>query len=139
MPAPFPHRYRASLEWKGERQASLLAASQPPITGGPPPQFDGSDALWSPEELLLSAVQLCLMTTFFSLTARQKLAVSSYASEIEGTLEKTAEGLRFTRITLKVQLGSEEPAKASELLQTAKKYCIISNALNVPVELIQAS
>lgn len=136
MPAPFPHQYKAFLEWKQDRLATLSAAEQPRLVGGPPPQFDGSATHWSPEELLLSSIQLCLMTTFFSLVIRQKLVIHAYKSEIEGTLDKTADGLRFTRISLKVDLGSEDASKARELLQTAKKYCIISNALNVPVELV---
>ncbi len=86
--------------------------------------------------MLLSSVQLCLMTTFFSLTTRQKLVIHSYKSEIEGTLDKTANGLRFTRISLRVDLESEDASKAREVLQTAKEYCIISNSLNVPVELV---
>lgn len=136
MPAPFPHLYKAKLEWKKERLATLSAAEQSPILGGPPPQFDGSAAQWSPEELLLSSIQLCLMTTFFALNVRQQLVIHSYKSEIEGTLEKTSEGLRFTRISLKVDLESDEAGKARELLQTAKKYCIVSNTLNIPVELV---
>lgn len=136
MSTPFPHQYKAYLEWQQDRLATISAAEQPRLVGGPPPQFDGSNTHWSPEELLLSSIQLCLMTTFFSLTTRHKLVVHSYKSEIEGTLDKTANGLRFTRISLKVDLESEDAGKAREVLQTAKKYCIISNSLNVPVELV---
>jgi len=137
MAAPFPHEYRASLNWNGERAAMLSAAEQPVILGGPPPQFDGSPTHWSPEELLLSSVQLCLMTTFFSLAMKRRVEVSSYKSEITGILDKTADGLRFTKIHLKVDLKSNTPhGEAREMLRTAKKYCIISGALNVPVELI---
>lgn len=137
MAAPFPHEYRAFLSWKEQRSAVLSAAEQPAILGGPPPQFDGSPELWSPEELLLSSVQLCLMTTFFSLTAKRKLEIRSYRSEITGTLDKTPEGLRFTSIRVKVDLESETLPEALEALRTAKKYCIISGALNVPVELME--
>ncbi len=136
MPEPFPHHYKAFLEWTQDRNASLSAANQPRIVGGPPPQFDGSASHWSPEELLLSSIQLCLMTTFFSIISRKNLVIQSYKSEIEGTLEKTADGLRFTRISLRADVESEDAAKAREFLQTAKKYCIISNSLNVPVELV---
>ncbi len=137
MAAPFPHEYRASLNWIGERSATLSAAEQPMILGGPPPQFDGSPTLWSPEELLLSSVQLCLMTTFFSLAMKRRVEVSSYKSEIIGILAKTADGIRFTKIALKVDLKSKtSPEEAKEMLRTAKKYCIISGALNVQVELI---
>lgn len=138
MVAPFPHEYRAVLNWKEERSAVLSGAEQPVILGGPPPQFDGSPTLWSPEELLLSSVQLCLMTTFLSLAVKRKVEVSSYRSVIVGVLDKSADGLRFTKIRLKVDLKSKTSHEAArEVLQTAKKYCLISRALNVPVELIE--
>jgi organic hydroperoxide reductase OsmC/OhrA len=135
MPAPFPHLYRSDLTWRKDREGVLTATGQPPIIGGPPPQFDGSDAYWSPEELLLSSVQLCLMTTFFALLAKTAYAVERYSSEAQGRLEKTKDGIRFTEIQVTVALKSGDKSAVDELLLKAKKYCIISNTLNLAVDL----
>lgn len=138
MPAPFPHRYEADLAWVKDSEAVLSARLLPPLIGDAPPQFDGPQGRWSPELLLLSAANLCLMTTFMVIARKSKLAVASYASRAEGVLDRTREGLAFTAITLHVTLkvAPADVARAGKLLQTAKKYCIVSNALKVPVQLV---
>lgn len=137
MPHPFPHRYETSLHRLEGRKAVMKYGSAHPLEGAPPPQFDGPEGLWSPEALLLGAAELCLMTTFLSIAERAKLEVPAYQSASEGTLDKTADGLVFTRIVQRVRL-SLNPADAergAELLKKAKKHCIVSNALKVVPEL----
>ncbi len=70
MPAPFPHHYEANLEWTEDARGVLSAPSLPDVAGGTPPQFDGREGFWSPEQLLLSAANLCLMTTFQALAKK---------------------------------------------------------------------
>lgn len=137
MPHPFPHRYETSLHRLEGGKAVMKYGEAPPLEGAPPPQFDGPEGLWSPEALLLGAAELCLMTTFLSIAQRARLEVPGYQSSSEATLDKTAEGLAFTRIVQRVRL-SLKPADAgrgAELLKKAKKYCVISNSLKTPVEL----
>jgi organic hydroperoxide reductase OsmC/OhrA len=55
MPTPFPHHYDAMLTWPGSGPAALGSEGRPTIAGGPPPEFDGEQAWWSPEHLLLSS------------------------------------------------------------------------------------
>ncbi len=135
MADPFPHRYEAHVKLEAPGQGLLSGPGLPPLRGGPPPQFGGAPGLWSPEHLLLSAANLCLMTTFLSVAARARLSVSGYESRAAATLDKTAEGLVFTEIALEVSVWVAEPdrEKAETLLVSAKKYCIVSNALKVPV------
>ena len=137
MPQPFPHRYETGLRWIRGREAALTTDGAPEIAGAPPPQFDGPPERWSPEALLLSAAELCLMTTFLSVAERAKLTVADYQSKTEATLDKTAEGLVFTRVVVRVRLSvyAEDVTRAKDLLFKAKKYCIVSNALKVAPEL----
>ena len=138
MTHPFPHRYEAALAWEGGARAALSSGARPVLTGGPPPEFDGSPDTWSPEHLLLSAANLCLMSTFFSLAKRAGLEVAGYRSRAEGTLDKTPEGLAFTRILLRVSIQAARAEEARKILDSAKKHCIVSNALKRPVE-VEAS
>jgi organic hydroperoxide reductase OsmC/OhrA len=137
MPKEFPHRYEMNLTWQGERTGSLRADPRPAIEGGPPPEFDGTDRVWSPEHLLLAASNLCLMTTFTAIAARSRLEFSRYASRAMGTLDKTEAGVVFTSIDLAVTLEvkAEDEGKARTILEKAKKHCIISNSLKTPVHL----
>lgn len=137
MPAPFPHHYEANLDWTEGSQGNISAPSLPEIIGGPPPQFDGKDGVWSPEQLLLSAAGLCLMTTFLALAKKSPLDLSAYQSRAQGTLDRTKEGLVFTDITLhvKITVPAGNVERAEKLIETAKKYCIVSNSLKRPINL----
>ncbi len=138
MPKPFPHHYDASLTWKSGEFSELSAGPRPIIPGGPPAQFDGTDETrWSPEHLILAALSQCLMLTWVSLNKRSQIPLKGWESKGESTLDKTREGLVFTSfklaVTLKTEAGREDEAR--KLLDTAKKYCVIANALKTPTSL----
>ena len=113
----------------------LLAPPRAPIAAGPPPQFGGTDQVWSPEELLVAAVLECLWTTFEAYARREALDARDWSGTGLATLDKAAGGPTFTSMILTVELsvpaGDED--RARRLLATAEKHCIISNALRVPV------
>jgi organic hydroperoxide reductase OsmC/OhrA len=127
---PFPHHYRVTLS-----NAQLLAPPREPIAAGPPPQFGGSDRVWSPEELLLAAVLECLWTTFDAFARRDQLVVHDWSGTGVAVLDRGRPVPVFTSITLAVALsvndGDEE--RARRLLADAEQKCIISNALAVKV------
>lgn len=134
---PFPHRYEVRLRRDEGARGTLSSDGRPPLEGAPPPEFDGPPGLWSPEHLLLASASLCLMSTFLAVAGKSRLEVAGYESRAEGTLDKGAEGLVFTRILLKVAVtaAAAEREKALRLLDTAKRHCIVSNSLKRPVEL----
>jgi organic hydroperoxide reductase OsmC/OhrA len=132
---PLPHRYRVTLS-----NARLLAPPREPIAAGPPPQFGGSDLVWSPEELLVGAVLECLWTTFEALARRERLNVHGWSGTGEAVLERGPRVPVFSSITLAVTItvdaGDEE--RARRVLTKAEQSCIISNALAVAVR-VEAS
>jgi organic hydroperoxide reductase OsmC/OhrA len=136
MPMPFPHHYDVCLTWSGDSSARISAGARPPIEGGAPPEFDGSDAWWSPEQLLLSSVGLCFLTTFQAIARRRGLKVEGLGCRAEVALEKLPTGLGFSGLVLHVHAGvtaaADEPA-VREALAQAKKHCIVGNALMPPV------
>jgi organic hydroperoxide reductase OsmC/OhrA len=134
--APFPHHYEVALEGR-DVGGILSVAGRPSIAGGPPSQFGGRDDWWSPEDLLLSALSLCLAGTFQAFAAGKKLRVISYGSNVKGTLDRTPEGLRFTAIVLEVDLvvPTGEKERAESMLASAKERCIVANGLCTPVDL----
>jgi organic hydroperoxide reductase OsmC/OhrA len=136
MASPFPHHYDVRLHG-GSDGAILAAGHRPEIVGGAPPEFDGRPEWWSPEHLLLSSVALCLMTTFQAFAHQARLHVAGYESRVEGVLDRTAAGMGFTAIRLRVELrvADADRARAEQLLQSAKRHCIVANALKPSVEL----
>jgi organic hydroperoxide reductase OsmC/OhrA len=129
---PFPHRYSVEL-----RDSHLVAPNRAPIPLGPPPQFGGSDRVWSPEELLVGATLECLWTTFQAYARRSDLHVDSWSGTGVGILDRGPRVPVFTSIELTVDLvvPDHEIERARQLLTTANDHCIIGNALNVPVRL----
>jgi organic hydroperoxide reductase OsmC/OhrA len=130
--APFPHRYTVRLS---DRQ--LVAPPRAPIGLGPPPQFGGSDGVWSPEELLLGAALECLWTTFEAYARHDALDVRDFSGTGTAVLDKGAPVPVFTSITLAVELTvtAADEERARRLLATAEQRCIISNALKTSVTL----
>jgi len=129
---PLPHRYTVTLD-----DRRLLAPPRAPIAAGPPPQFGGTDQVWSPEELLVAAVLECLWTTFEAFARREALVVHGWSGSAVGVLDRGPAGPAFTSIAQHVELtvaaGDEE--RGRRLLETAEQRCIIARALNVPISL----
>jgi peroxiredoxin-like protein len=103
---------------------------------GPPPEYGGNPNSLNPEEMLVAAVNSCIMLVFFHFVKKFNVEVVSYSSDAEGKVEKTKNGLRFTNVKVKakVSLGSADSMqKIQEIAQLAEKYCLVSNALTCPV------
>jgi organic hydroperoxide reductase OsmC/OhrA len=134
--APFPHVYDVTVSGAGDA-AMISATPRPDIEGGAPDTFGGRADWWSPEHLLLASLGLCLKTTFDSFAAREGLRVHGYASRVQAMLDKGREGLTFTSFDIEVELQVEadqtEAARAA--MASAKRWCLVSNALKTPVAL----
>jgi organic hydroperoxide reductase OsmC/OhrA len=137
MATTFPHHYELKLSWPGQGAATLGEAPRPPIEGGAPPQFGGRDSWWSPEDLLLGSLSLCLATTFEAFAGKARLPVFAYSCRAEAILDRTPAGLAFTSLALQVEVevSPSDEDRASALLASAKKHCLVANALAVPVSL----
>ncbi len=138
MPAPFPHHYETKLVRTLSSRARIESAQRAAIAGGPPPEFDGDAASWSPEHLLLSSIGLCLLTTFEAFAVRDHVELLAWEARVHGTLAKTHEGLRFTQFTVDVDMEVGDVARAEHALADARRHCIVSNALRVEVD-VQAN
>jgi organic hydroperoxide reductase OsmC/OhrA len=139
MPAAFPHTYSVSLTARDPEAGAgvLRSGAAPALSVGPPPQFDGSDDWWSPEQLLLGAVASCKMTTFLAIARNKGVEVTDLHCDVVADLDKTAQGIRFTRVEVRMRIGAPtaDCAKVGRIVDATRKHCIVSNALNVPVDM----
>jgi organic hydroperoxide reductase OsmC/OhrA len=135
-PAPLPHHYEVHLEGR-ESGAVLMAPPRPRLIGGAPAEYGGRDDWWSPEHLLLASLCLCLRATFETLARLKHLEILGYEANARGVLDRTPSGPAFTWLVIGVELTvpPSEQERARALLEKAKQHCIISNTLNVPVQL----
>jgi organic hydroperoxide reductase OsmC/OhrA len=128
------HQYSVSLKWDNESQNGVaIAGKRMPILFAPPPEFGGTDKLWSPEHLLAASLSSCYATTFFYFSKLLKVDVRSFHLEVIMEVEKDVTGIfTATRFTLRphIEFGIKQgQAMINNLLSKAKRYCIISNSV----------
>lgn len=129
--------YDVGVRWSREKRGVLSAAGKSDLEIASPPEFRGHAGVWSPEDLLVAAVNACTMTTFLSAVARRELKLVSYESDATGTLEMADGKFRFTRVVLKPRIvvaraADREPALAA--FREAEAGCLIAHSIRATIE-----
>jgi len=129
-----PHYYDVSVEWKKDRVGVMTSTVLPnSIDVATPPQFPkGIEGIWSPEHLLVAAVNSCLMTTFLAIAENSKLQFESFNSYANGKLEIVEGKYMISEIELKpvvVIAADESVERAERVLQKSEAACLISNSV----------
>lgn len=130
--------YEVSTNWTEEKKGKIRCAGKQDVAISTPPEFGGPEGFWTPEDLLTSAVETCILTSTLFFAERAKIELRSYSSQATGTMEKTAEGIRFTKIVVEINIVLEVPEQELAMrhaIEQAKKTCPISNSLACPIEL----
>lgn len=128
--------YRANIKLTGKGKGIADSENKPPIELSTPVEFGGKPATWTPEELMVAAVNACLMTTFSYYAEKRGFKFVSYESSAEGIIELVEMKYLFSRITIKpeITVGSKEDIEAAEnLLKIAKESCFVSNSIKAEV------
>ena len=128
--------YRTSVDWKQGKTGETRSEGKPAVEVATPPEFGGPEGIWTPEDLLTSAVATCVMTSALYFFDRSKIALRSYKSEAAAVMEKTPSGLAITGIRIEITVGIEDPAQeeaARKAVEQAEKTCPLSNSMTCPV------
>lgn len=136
---PYPHRYTVRAAGAEAGTVVCSAAGLPDLATTPPPEFDGPEGYWSPETLLMAAIADCYVLSFRAVARASKLAWEDLDVSVEGLLEKTPEGTRFTHYVLRPRLRLADPdreALARTALAKAERVCLVSNSLKGEFELV---
>jgi uncharacterized OsmC-like protein len=96
------------------------------------PEFGGEGLGPMPSELLLWAVAACFGQAVRFVARRMRKPLSGLKLEINGT--KDRDNFRFASICIDV--SADAPSEALEqIVQTARKYCYVTNSLSPQVHL----
>lgn len=127
--------YKTTIKWTGSKKGVLSCSGKPNIEVATPPEFKGHPGVWTPEDLFVASVNICVMTTFLYYAEKEDLKFKSYQSQAEGVLEKTKSGLAFTAIEVKpeITVDSGNIEKTARLLESSEKHCLISNSIKSKV------
>jgi peroxiredoxin-like protein len=135
---PLPHRYTVRLAGSASGHATLAADGLPELRTAPPLEFDGPGNAWSPEHLLLAAVEACFLFTLRGVARASGVELLTCTVEAEGTVDRTDRVMRFTEIVLRSRLhlapGVDRP-RARRAVEKAERACLISASLATPVRL----
>ena len=135
---PLPHHYQVEASAATADAVIVRSAGLPELATAPPAEFDGPGDRWSPEALLLAAVEDCFILSFRAVAVASKFEWISLKCTTSGTLDRVDQQTRFTEIVntaaLRVPAGTEE-ARAQAMLSKAESICLVSNSLKVAVGL----
>ncbi len=133
-------RYKTDLLWTSPHRATLSSTGKHDIHAGGPPEFRGFPDNWSPEDLLVGALNTCIMLTFYALAQSKGVVPLAYQSSAEGLLEHSEGKYRVTEVTVSpsVALKSEADLDVARQLMQEKveANCFITNSLSGKVKLV---
>lgn len=128
------HRYEVKVDWKSDRKGLMSSpVLNEELAVATPPEFPkGMPGIWSPEHLLVAAVNSCLMTTFLAIAENFKFDFVNFESNASGKLEKVDGKFMISEITLSPVLtitADADQEKAMRILQKSEAACLISNSI----------
>ena len=135
---PLPHRYAARIAGGPEGYATLSSVGLPELRTAPPLDFDGPGDAWSPEQLLLAAVEACFLLTFRSVAQASRLEFVSMSVEAEGFVDRVNGITRFTEIVLRPRVAlpaGVDWVRVQRALEKAERACLVAASLDTPIRL----
>ena len=128
------HHYEVKVSWEADRKGLMTSPElRNNIEVATPPEFPkGMPGIWSPEHLLVAAVNSCLMTTFLAIAENSKLDFVDFESNADGKLEKVDGKYMISEIILSPVITmhkEEDKERAIRILEKSEAACLISNSV----------
>ena len=128
------HHYEVAVKWSADRKGVMSSpVLSDKIEVATPPEFaKGMANIWSPEHLLVAAVNSCLMTTFLAIAENSKLEFVTFDSNAIGKLEIVDGKYMISEIELLptiVITNEADKEKAERVLLKSERACLISNSI----------
>ena len=135
---PLPHHYTVRLAGSASGYALAAADGMPDLRTAPPLEFDGPGDAWSPEHLLMAAVETCFLFTLRAVAKASRIEFEACDVTTEGTVDRVDGVTRFTEIVLRprVRLAPGASAdRARRAIEKAERACLVSASLTTPIRL----
>jgi len=133
---PLPHRYDVRSSGSATGYAMASNGLAPVLRMAPPVEYDGPGDAWTPEHLLLAAVQACFLFTLRAVARASRIELLHVDVSASGTVDRPDGVTRFTDIvlcpTLTLAAGTDRE-RINRLLEKAERSCLVSASLSTPV------
>jgi peroxiredoxin-like protein len=128
------YHYNVNINWESDRKGLMRSPDlNSSIEVATPPEFPkGMAGIWSPEHLLVAAINSCLMTTFLAIAENSKFKFVNFESKADGKLEKVDGKYMISEVVLVPKLTIHDEAdrdKAFRVLEKSEAACLISNSV----------
>jgi len=131
--------YETEIEWKGDKTGDLRGANLPPVAVGAPPEFQGREGVWTPEQLFVASLNACYMLTFLAVAENSKVSIIRFSSTAKGKLERVAgSGYHITEIIVKPRIvvaSGNDRTRLPRILEKAKENCFVSNSIKTAIKI----
>ena len=135
---PLPHLYDVRLAGGPAGYATVTVEGAPALRSAPPLDFDGPGDAWSPEHLLLAAVEACFLFTLRAVAHASRVEFTALEVRATGRVDRQDGVLRFTEIVLRPRLSlppGEDPRRAVRVLEKSERACLVSASLATPIRI----
>ena len=135
---PLPHRYQTRIAGGPQGHATLSSGGVPDLPTDAPLDFDGPGDAWSPEQLLIAAVEACFLLTFRAIARASKIEFVSLSVDGEGVVDREEGFTRFTEIVLRPRVtlpAGADWTRVRRALERAEHTCLVSASLRTPIRL----
>ncbi|MGQ9639433.1 MAG: OsmC family protein [Candidatus Bathyarchaeia archaeon] len=133
--------FNVKLCWDGETGGHVYIRGQPMLRLDTPTEFGGRGRYPCPDEIFLSSIAGCLLTTFLYFKDKLQVKVGRLKVSAEGTLSFDVEGYRIEGVEAHLYVesdgGDEEDLR--RCVELTKRYCHITRTLEkaFPVRILE--
>ena len=138
MSGPSRWEGQINLLWDGESGGEVNIRNHPPLRLDTPVEYGGKGRYPCPDEIFLSAIGGCLLTTFLYFKRKIRLHLEGLRISVSGNVGLVGpEGYRITdlKAVIRIKTSKEEEANVKKCVEWTKDYCHITRALTVPVKI----
>ena len=134
--------YHTTVRWTGEHWGHLALGNGPEMKFSAPPDAQGHENVYTPEDAFVAAANTCVMLMFIWAAERFKLRLLAYECLTEGTKRIEIDRTEiFTRLRFQPRIrlaAAGEPAAVVEArtrkaLVAAQKYSLVANSVKAEV------
>lgn len=129
-------QYSVEVTWDNHTGGEVNIGRFPGLRLDMPVEFGGEGRYPCPDELFLSAVSACLLTTFLYFKKGMKIELEEFHVSAKQTIEKPkTDGYRMTGIdaSIRVKVRRQDRRKAEKCVELARKYCHITRTLETAI------
>jgi len=127
---PEVYKCRVTVNWDG-LTGGEAKTSQHKLDFDMPKEFNGLGRSFCPDELLLSAIGGCLVTTFLNFKERFDLPLKNIQVDVRGEVRLVEGAYRVNGVEVKMEAftAEDEVERVKRFIELAKEYCHITRSL----------